>query len=164
MLFHFPKTTARLRFSLILVLIVLFSGSCARKSEQLGAIDKPNPKLPTATIRSGDVSLEVELARTEEQRNRGMMFRKSLDEGKGMLFVFDSDQRMAFWMKNTSIPLSLAYIGSDGTIFQILDLVPFSEDPQLSQRSVRYALEVPQGWFDKVGIKVGDRFEIFKLN
>lgn len=164
MLFHIPRISVKYRIFLTLVLIVLFSGACTGKSEQLGAIDKPNPKLPTATIRSGDVSLVVELARTEEQRNRGMMFRKSLDEGKGMLFVFDSDQRMAFWMKNTSIPLSLAYIGSDGTIFQILDLVPFSEDPQLSQRSIRYALEVPQGWFAKAGLKVGDRFEIPKLN
>jgi uncharacterized membrane protein (UPF0127 family) len=80
-----------------------------------------------------------------------------------MLFVFESDQKMAFWMKNTSIPLSLAYLGSDGTIFQIIDLAPFSEDPQLSQRSVRYAVEVPQGWFAKVGIGTGDRFDIPKF-
>ncbi|MDX9826916.1 MAG: DUF192 domain-containing protein [Spirochaetia bacterium] len=163
MLFHSPRTPIRFRLPVLLALIVLFAGACSGKSNQVGAVDKPNPKLPTAVLRSGNVSLEVELAKTEEQRNRGMMFRKSLDEGKGMLFVFESDQKMAFWMKNTSIPLSLAYIGSDGTIFQIIDLVPFSEDPQLSQRSIRYALEVPQGWFAKVGIQVGDRFDIPKF-
>ncbi|MHB0896831.1 MAG: DUF192 domain-containing protein, partial [Spirochaetales bacterium] len=58
------------------------------------------------------------------------------------------------------LPLSVAYIGSDGTIYQILDLVPFSEEPRPADRSVRYALEVPQGWFAKVGLKPGDRFEI----
>jgi hypothetical protein len=160
MLFNIPQKKNNFWLSTILMLLMFFAGSCSGKSEQLRTTDKPNPKLPTTKLRSGEVSLEVELAKTEEQRNRGMMFRKSLDEGKGMLFVFDSDQKMAFWMKNTSIPLSLAYIGSDGTIFQILDLVPFSEDPRLSERSIRYALEVPQGWFEKVGITVGDRFEI----
>ncbi len=163
MLFNAQKTSLKLRTPVILALVLLSAASCSGKSSQVGAMDKPNPKLPTATIRSGEISLEVEIASTEEQRNKGLMFRKSLAEGKGMLFVFESDQKMAFWMKNTSIPLSLAYIGSDGTIFQIIDLVPFSEDPQLSQRSIRYALEVPQGWFAKVGIDVGDRFEIFKI-
>ncbi len=163
MLFRTPRTSVRFRMPVLLALVLLFGASCSGKSGQIGAIDKPNPKLPTTTIRVGNISLEVEIASTEEQRNRGMMFRKSLEEGKGMLFVFESDQKMAFWMKITSIPLSLAYLGSDGTIFQIIDLAPFSEDPQLSQRSVRYAVEVPQGWFAKVGIGTGDRFDIPKF-
>lgn len=151
------KAQAKKGTLLFLALFLMLSTSCSARP---GSDTKPNPPLKTSRITSGDVSIEVELAMTEEERNKGMMFRKSLDEGKGMLFVFEKDQRMAFWMKNTSIPLSLAYLGSDGTIFQILDLVPFSEDPRLSERSIRYALEVPQGWFAKVGLKVGDRFEI----
>ncbi len=154
---HNIKAQAKKGTLFLLVFFLMLSTSCSARS---GSDTKPNPTLKTSLITSGDVSILVELAMTEEERNKGMMFRKSLEEGKGMLFVFESDQRMAFWMKNTSIPLSLAYLGSDGTIFQILDLVPFSEDPRLSERSIRYALEVPQGWFTKVGLKVGDKFEI----
>jgi len=153
------KSQAKKGTFLLLVFFLMLSTSCSARSGS-GSDTKPNPTLKTSRITSGDVSILVELAMTEQERNKGMMFRKSLDEGKGMLFVFESDQRMAFWMKNTSIPLSLAYLGSDGTIFQILDLVPFSEAPKLSERSIRYALEVPQGWFTKVGLKVGDKFEI----
>jgi len=123
----------------------------------------PNPSLPSITIASKGVEVLVEVADTEIERNKGLMFRKSLDAGKGMLFVFDSDQKLAFWMKNTSIPLSLAYLSSDGTILQILDLKPFSEEPRPSERSVRYALEVPQGWFSSAGLGPGDRFLIPNL-
>lgn len=109
---------------------------------------------------SGPVKLNVEVADSEEERTRGLMYRKGLADGKGMLFVFDRDERPAFWMKNTTIPLSIAYITSDGTITDILDLVPLSEEPRASSRSVRYALEVPSGWFSRVGLKPGDRFEM----
>lgn len=143
-----------------IAVIVLFTASCQAKSGQSEDPDKPNPQLKTVTLRSGDVQVIAEVALTELERNRGLMFRKNLAEGKGMLFVFETDEKVAFWMKNTSIPLSLAYLGSDGTILQILDLVPFSQDPRLSERSVRYALEVPQGWFAEVGLEAGDRFEI----
>ena len=146
--------------SAAIAMIVLFTASCQAKSGQSEDPDKPNPQLKTVTLRSGDVQVIAEVALTELERNRGLMFRKNLADGKGVLFVFETDGKVAFWMKNTSIPLSLAYLGSDGTILQILDLVPFSQDPRLSERSVRYALEVPQGWFAKVGLEAGDRFEI----
>jgi len=97
---------------------------------------------------------------TETERNRGLMYRTSLRDGEGMLFVFDRDQQVSFWMKNTKLPLSIAYIISDGTIVQILDLVPYSEEPRPSARSIRYALEVPQGWFGRAGVKVGDKVAI----
>ncbi|HEY9053423.1 MAG TPA: DUF192 domain-containing protein [Rectinemataceae bacterium] len=120
----------------------------------------PNPSLPTVRLSAKGKEVLAEVADTEIERTRGLMFRKSLDAGKGMLFVFESDQKLAFWMKNTSIPLSLAYLSSDGTILQILDLKPFSEEPRPSERSARYALEVPQGWFSSVGLGPGDTFEI----
>ncbi len=123
-----------------------------------------NPTLRTVTLVSGSVSVIVEVAKSEAERNRGLMYRASLAEGKGMLFVFDADERPSFWMKNTRIPLSLAYIASDGSITQIIDLVPFSTEARPSERLVRYALEVPRGWFAKVGLKPGDRFTIPSLN
>ncbi len=85
MLFRTPRTSVRFRMPVLLALVLLFGASCSGKSGQIGAIDKPNPKLPTTTIRVGNISLEVEIASTEEQRNRGMMFRKSL-EGEGHAF------------------------------------------------------------------------------
>jgi uncharacterized membrane protein (UPF0127 family) len=103
------------------------------------------------------VRLNVELALSEEEQSQGLMYRESLSDGQGMLFVFDRDKLASFWMKNTIIPLSIAYINSDGSILEIHDMRP--EDLSLirSSRSVRYALEVPQGWFDRSGIGPGDR-------
>ena len=84
------------------------------------------------------------------------MERKTIPDGTGMLFVFESDRILSFWMKNTPTPLSIAYIDSSGKIRDIFDMKPFSLSETVSTVSVRYALEVPQGWFEKVGIKVGD--------
>lgn len=101
------------------------------------------------------ITLEAELALTPEARQQGYMHRKNVNPGEGMLFVFPADQVLSFWMKNTSVPLSIAYISSKGKILEIHDLVPFSEKSVPSSRSVRYALEVPQGWFKDSGIAEG---------
>jgi uncharacterized membrane protein (UPF0127 family) len=103
------------------------------------------------------VEITVEIARTDEERGKGLMFRKNLPDGEGMLFVFDRDQQLSFWMKNTVIPLSIAFISSDGYILEIKDMQPNDLNSLRSSRSVRYALEVPQGWFDRVNVKAGDR-------
>ncbi len=150
----------RLRPPLFLALAALsfLVMACAPARPSLGGgPTKAQKPLPTAILTCGQVSIEAELATTDAQREAGLMFRKSLPAGKGMLFVFESDQILNFWMRNTTLPLSIAYISSDGTIRDILDLEPLSEAGISSSRSVRYALEVPRGWFSSVGIKVGDR-------
>jgi hypothetical protein len=119
-------------------------------------------KLPVRTITllgqdGKKVPVQVEVADTDQSRTQGLMYRRSVPEGTGMLFVFDRDQVLTFWMKNTLVPLSIAYISSDGTIIDILDMEKESLKPVVSSRSVRYALEVPQGYFTKVGIREGDR-------
>jgi uncharacterized membrane protein (UPF0127 family) len=106
------------------------------------------------------VEITVEIARTDEERAKGLMFRKNLPDGEGMIFVFDRDQLLSFWMKNTIIPLSIAYIASDGHIVEIKDMQPNDLNSVKSSRSVRYALEVPQGWFDRVNVKAGDVVKI----
>jgi len=106
------------------------------------------------------VEITVEIARTDEERATGLMFRKTLPDGQGMIFVFDRDQQLSFWMKNTVIPLSIAYIASDGRIVDILDMQPNDLNSVVSSRSVRYALEVPQGWFGRVNVKPGDIVKI----
>jgi uncharacterized membrane protein (UPF0127 family) len=100
--------------------------------------------------------MTVEIARDQAQRTQGLMYRKSLDDGKGMLFIFEKDQVLSFWMKNTAVPLSIAYISSNGKILEIQDMEPFSTRSVHSKRSVRYALEVPLGWFSRAGISTGD--------
>jgi uncharacterized membrane protein (UPF0127 family) len=100
--------------------------------------------------------LNAELARTPEERTRGLMGRKSLADGEGMLFIFERDDMLSFWMKDTLIPLSIAFIASDGRIVEIRDMQPLDINSIKSSRSVRYALEVPQGWFERAGVRPGD--------
>jgi len=121
------------------------------------AAQKGNPPLRTELLTVGPAQVVAEIARTPGERELGLMFRKELADGKGMLFVFESDERLSFWMKNTLMPLSIAYISSDGSIREILDMEPRSLAPVSSQYSVRYALEVPQGWFSRAGVRVVDR-------
>ena len=101
----------------------------------------------------------VEVARTREERAKGLMHRESMDPDAGMLFVFPYDQKLSFWMKNTSIPLTVAYIGNDGIIKELHDLTPFSEEPVPSMRSARYALELNRGAYKSAGIEVGHHVE-----
>jgi uncharacterized membrane protein (UPF0127 family) len=101
-------------------------------------------------------AVKAEIARTQDERSRGLMFRKHVGEGEGMFFVFERDEVLSFWMKNTVIPLSLAFIASDGRIVEIRDLRPNDLNTVKSSRSVRYALEVPQGWFSRAGVQPGD--------
>jgi uncharacterized membrane protein (UPF0127 family) len=109
----------------------------------------------TGTAETGP-NIRAEIARTGDERARGLMGRKTLPDGEGMLFVFERDQILSFWMKDTLIPLSIAFISREGRILEIRDMRPRDLTPIQSSRSVRYALEVPQGWFSRAGIAAGD--------
>ena len=106
------------------------------------------------------VEIAAEVAITDAERSQGLMNRKKLPDGEGMIFIYDRDQQMSFWMKNTVIPLSIAFIASDGRIIEIRDMQPLDLNSVKSSRSVRYALEAPQGWFNRAGIKPGDMVNI----
>lgn len=103
--------------------------------------------------------IRAELANTHESRMRGLMFRESLALNAGMIFVFDHAQRQCFWMKNTPLPLSIAFIASDGRIVNIAHMEPRSEKTHCSNEPVAVALEMSQGWFASKGIKPGDRLQ-----
>ena len=105
----------------------------------------------------GGAAFQVEVARSAEEQSRGLMYRKRLGPREGMLFVYERDRRLSFWMKNTSVPLSIGFLTKDGTIVQIEDMTPFDLDTVRSVISVRYALELPKGAFAEVGAGVGDR-------
>ena len=139
-------------FRLFLLLLVGFSTlSCSK-----------NDVLQTQILRINQWEITVEIADTQETQEKGLMWRESMEEDRGMLFVYDRDSRKSFWMKNTKIPLSIAYIGADGTIREIYDMEPLSTRTVDSRYSVRYALEVNQGAFERHGIKTGDKVEFIK--
>jgi uncharacterized membrane protein (UPF0127 family) len=145
----FPSPPPRSAWTAGLLLLAPLLLSCGPRFDQ-----------GTLTIsRAGGepVQMTVEVARTNTERAQGLMHRKSLDEGRGMLFVFDRDQILSFWMKNTSIPLSIAFIARDGRILEIRDMRPLDESSVRSGRSARYALEAPRGWFSRAGIAPGDQ-------
>jgi len=104
----------------------------------------------------GGDTLWVEVADDPYERSRGLMFRDTLPENRGMLFVFPYPQRLSFWMKNTRIPLSIAYIDDRWVIREMYDLEPYDERAVVSKHPAMYALEVPKGWFERHGVRVGD--------
>lgn len=106
------------------------------------------------------VELEVEIADDERERQRGLMERTELAENVGMLFVFEQQQQLSFWMKNTFIPLSVAYIDSEGRIIDVQDMEPLDTTRHPSAEPAMYALEVNQGFFEERGIEVGDMAEL----
>jgi uncharacterized membrane protein (UPF0127 family) len=102
-------------------------------------------------------TLRAELARTEEEMRTGLMFRRELGENNGMIFVYAREERWAMWMKNTYVPLSVAFIDRDGKILNIEDMEPLTLDSHQASAPARYALEMNRGWFEKRGIRPGDR-------
>jgi len=149
----------RRSFNFIFVICYLiFISSCSAR----GANEGETFEKTEITIQSGNNihKLTVELAITEAQRAQGLMHRTSLNDGYGMLFIFERDQILSFWMKDTLIPLSIAYIAADGRILEIHNMEPRNLTPVISSRSVRYALEVPQNWFTRMGINPGDRVNV----
>jgi uncharacterized membrane protein (UPF0127 family) len=121
---------------------------------------RPLRRTDTLTIltRSGPVAFTVELAITPDEHARGLMFRKSLPERHGMLFDFGAEQEVAFWMRNTLIPLDMLFIGGDGTIRHLHEnATPLSEEPIPSRYPVRAVLELAGGSARRFGIAIGDR-------
>ncbi len=99
--------------------------------------------------------IDTQLALTPMQRQIGLMWRKSMPQHEGMLFVFEQPSQQCFWMKNTLLPLTAAFVEDDGTIVNLADMKPRTTDPHCSAKPVRYVLEMNQGWFTKKNIKAG---------
>ncbi|MEN9316871.1 MAG: hypothetical protein RIS35_3264 [Pseudomonadota bacterium] len=118
---------------------------------------QPQPPLPTIELQAGIHLVRAEVAADNETRMRGLMFRERLGPNQGMLFVFQARSQQCFWMRNTLIPLTIAFIEDDGSIVNLADMKPRSEDSHCSARPVRYALEMEQGWFAKRGLGPGVR-------
>jgi len=127
-------------------------------SASLVARETAQPELPVTALRIGSAQVRAEVADEDGERVAGLMFRESLGENAGMLFVMPATGPAAFWMKNTLVPLSIAFIGPDGTIMEIHDMEPRSEKTTKSTfQRIAYALEMPKGWFSKNNIWPGER-------
>lgn len=135
----------------LVVASLLFCG-CAKST--------PSQRLSTIDISLGGRTIAVEVARTESERQTGMMHRKEIGPDEGMLFVFPAPQPLHFYMRNTLVPLSIAFLRSDGVILNIAHMEPLSLKTHSSRLPCRFALEMPQGWFEKHGVKEGDRIEL----
>ena len=114
-------------------------------------------KLPQIRLNAGIHNINAELASTPEQREIGLMFRPVMDANDGMLFVFERAGQQCFWMKNTLIPLSAAFVADDGTVVNIEAMKPQTLDGHCSTQPVRFVLEMNDGWFAKRGIKPGSK-------
>ena len=132
------------------------SASAGALSTQPGLPTEAQPRLKLVKLWLGAEELITELALTEQQQKTGMMFRTNLMENGAMLFVFPAPHRASFWMMNTFLPLSAAYIGPDGTILELHDLQPGQTNAvSAASDQVQFVLEVNQGWFGRHGVSTG---------
>lgn len=138
------------RFLLLLLPLILFIHSCGEKKERI-------------TLSVNSRPLIVEVARTGRERERGLMYREELQWNEGMLFVFKEDEILSFWMKDTKIPLSIAFLDKDGKVTDIFDMIPYSLTPVNSSKRCRYALEVNRGFFRESELKVGDTVDLHSV-
>ncbi|MEO8487645.1 MAG: DUF192 domain-containing protein, partial [Betaproteobacteria bacterium] len=121
------------------------------------APDGKPQSLPVTKIRVGAHAVAAEVAATPEQRTIGLMYRFSLPADRGMLFVFPEPQMVGFWMRNTYIPLSIAYLDADGRILNVEDMAPHDESSHPSRGPALYALEMRKGWFAERSLGPGTR-------
>jgi uncharacterized membrane protein (UPF0127 family) len=132
-------------------------GVCALLLAGALAAQDAAQRLPTVNLSASLHNIRAEVARTPEQRAKGLMHRTALGANDGMLFVFEQPAVQCFWMKNTLLPLSIAYLDDHGRIVNIAEMEPRTLDSHCSTRPVRLALEMNAGWFHKRGLEAGSR-------
>lgn len=134
---------------------LIFTLFCWAAASVTLAQTAPQMDLPRTKLNAGMFLIDTQVATTPEQREIGLMFRQQMPQGEGMLFVFGSPAEQCFWMKNTLLPLTAAFVADDGTIVNLADMKPQTTDSHCSKKPVRYVLEMNLGWFEKKGIKAG---------
>ena len=119
------------------------------------AQQQPQTDLPRTQLSVGLYKIDTQIAQTPQQREIGLMFRKEMPQAEGMIFVFEQPATQCFWMRNTILPLTAAFVADDGRIVNLVDMQPMTENSHCSLEPVRYVLEMNQGWFAKKNIKKG---------
>jgi len=133
--------------------LVLVTAAVAASAQQ----PQPQMQLPRVKILAGMHQIDAQVAQTPEQHQTGLMFRREMPQHEGMLFVFEQATQQCFWMKNTLLPLTAAFVADDGTIVNLADMQPQTADSHCSVKPVRFVLEMNLGWFSKKNIKAGYR-------
>ena len=126
---------------------------------QPAAAQEAQTNLPRVKLQAGMYQIDAQVAQAPDERTIGLMFRKEMPQQEGMLFVFEQPSQQCFWMMNTLLPLTAAFIADDGTVVNLADMKPQTTNSHCSAKPVRYVLEMNQGWFARKGIKAG-----FKLS
>lgn len=137
--------------------LIPFFATCALLFSAASAVAQPIPQFPLVSLDAGMYRITAELANTPMTRQFGLMHRESMPENRGMVFVFEADATHCMWMRNTLIPLSVAFLSADGSILNIADMTPLSEVSHCAAKPARFALEMNQGWFARRGLGPGDR-------
>lgn len=119
--------------------------------------EAPQLQLPRVTLSAGMHLIQAQVAANPQERAVGLMFRKEMPVNEGMLFAFEQPSEQCFWMKNTLLPLTAAFVADDGTIVNLVDMQPQSLASHCSAKPVRFVLEMNKGWFDKRGLKAGSK-------
>ena len=148
-----PSLTSRLAAGLL----ALAGLAAVATSHQAMAQSVPQMDLPRVALTAGMYRIDAQVAATPTQRQIGLMQRRDMPTHEGMLFVFEQPGVQCFWMKNTPLPLTAAFVADDGTIVNLADMQPLSEDSHCSAKPVRYVLEMNQGWFAQRGLKAGSK-------
>lgn len=148
-----PARPGRPGAAALLALVLALGGATPALRAQTG----PQPPLPTTPLGAGLHLIQAEVARSPEQRAIGLMQRRSLPPNGGMLFVFERPGVQCFWMKDTLLPLTIAFLADDGRIVNLADMQPGALESHCSAEPVRLALEMAQGWFAQRGLKPGER-------
>lgn len=143
-------------FAIVLAAIVVMLSTGVSADASAGSEGKPQTGLPTLVLNVGRQNVRADVAHTENSRQIGLMFRQKMGKQEGMLFVFPETGYHAMWMRNTLIPLSVAYMSERGVILSIHEMQALSETPHQSAGPARYALEMNSGWFASKKINVGD--------
>lgn len=145
-MFSFSRS-ARLRAMVWVAASLTATMVCAQDGPQLG--------LRRVELTAGMHRIEAQIAQSPQERQTGLMFRKDMPAHEGMLFVFEQPSTQCFWMKNTLLPLTAAFVADDGTIANLADMKPQTLDSHCSSKPVRFVLEMNKGWFEQRGLKAG---------
>ncbi len=137
--------------------VAAFALPAAVAQAQAQAQDAPQMNLQRVELTAGMHRIDAQVALAPQERQIGLMFRKEMPQHEGMLFVFEQPAQQCFWMKNTLLPLTAAFVADDGTIVNLEDMKPQTLDSHCSAKPVRYVLEMNKGWFAQKGIKAGTK-------
>ncbi|MDA0836837.1 MAG: DUF192 domain-containing protein [Planctomycetota bacterium] len=148
-----------LRHSMLISSLLAVTGCSDKEAETKNVNDGKPQKLDVVEMSIGDHKVNIEIAKTDAQKAKGLMYRDGMEQNHGMLFVYPKDQKMGYYMYNCRFPLDIAFLAADGTVLQIEQMRPREYLPTRSKKEARYALEMNEGWFEANSVKVGDKLD-----